>query len=417
MTVIVWIDPSLGGVYTDGDGTTEATAYRSIFRALSQRMAAFNAAAEDYEFRCKAGEDLNGNGDTGYSAYINNTSSSPRELRILVHDALAKHGGARDTGYRFKSQLNLRNANTNVTMRVKGIAVRNLLIDGASSTQSFIDDVVSFDGTAAINGGIKINGGIATVRNFASIGSLGHGVVVANSDSSPTVKLINFNVVGSAGYGINRVSGTVTAVNGYSGGNATDAYNGTMTRSYCMHDTATSFSGSTGNTAYSTANFASVTAGSEGLHETAGSVLRNVGQGPAANADVPTTDFEGNARAGATTDVGFSQYMVSSVNASGSVGAVSAISVSGSASSARSVSVTLLNNAQLPLVSVARRFWTRSTLDAAAVDGGVGGLSVTCDGNGVFSLTGLNVGAGPGWLTYKDPFDDLNCHTVPVTFT
>ena len=103
-------------------------------------------------------------------------------------------------------------------------------------------------------------------------------------------------------------------------------------------------------------------------------------------------------------------------NASGDIGSVAASAPAGSASSTRAVTITLKNNAGAPLVSVSRRFWTRNTLDAAAADGGAGGLAVTCDSSGVFALTGLAVLAGPGWLTYKDPSDDLNCHTVPVTF-
>lgn len=103
-------------------------------------------------------------------------------------------------------------------------------------------------------------------------------------------------------------------------------------------------------------------------------------------------------------------------NASGDIATATATTPDGAASSSRSLSVTLRNGAGTLLSGVTRRFWTRSTLDAAAVDGGAGGLSVTCNSVGVFSLTDLNVGAGAGWLTYKSPSDDLNCHTVPVTF-
>lgn len=103
-------------------------------------------------------------------------------------------------------------------------------------------------------------------------------------------------------------------------------------------------------------------------------------------------------------------------NASGDIATVTASTPDGTASTTRAVTVTLKNNSGSPLVSVSRRFWTRNSLNGAAADGGAGGLAVTCDGAGVFALTGLAVLAGAGWLTYKDPADDLNCHTVPVTF-
>lgn len=103
-------------------------------------------------------------------------------------------------------------------------------------------------------------------------------------------------------------------------------------------------------------------------------------------------------------------------DASGGLASATAVTPDGAASVARSVSVTLKNATGTLLNTVSRRFWTRSTLDAAAVDGGAGGLSVVSNGVGVFALTGLSVLAGAGWLTYKDPSDDLNCHTVPVIF-
>lgn len=103
-------------------------------------------------------------------------------------------------------------------------------------------------------------------------------------------------------------------------------------------------------------------------------------------------------------------------NASGSGATATASAPDGSASSARSITVTLVNGSGDPLDTVSRRFWTRNGIHDAAADGGAGGLAVTCNASGQFVLTNLLVLAGPGWLTFKDPVDDLNCHTVPVTY-
>lgn len=116
-------------------------------------------------------------------------------------------------------------------------------------------------------------------------------------------------------------------------------------------------------------------------------------------------DWEGGNLAGGTPG-----------NASGDVGIATASTPTAVASTARSVNITMRNGGGTLLNTVARRFWTRATLDQAAADGGVGGLSVVCNSLGVFALSGLGVSSGPGWLTYKDPSDDLNCHSVPVTF-
>lgn len=103
-------------------------------------------------------------------------------------------------------------------------------------------------------------------------------------------------------------------------------------------------------------------------------------------------------------------------DASGSISTVTGSSPAGTASSARSVTITLKDGSGAALNTVSRRFWTRTTIDGAAADGGAGGLAVTCNGSGVFSLTGLLVLSGAGWLTYKDASDDMTAHTVPVVF-
>lgn len=103
-------------------------------------------------------------------------------------------------------------------------------------------------------------------------------------------------------------------------------------------------------------------------------------------------------------------------SASGAVGTATSSAPAGTASSSRSCTITLKDIGGVPLDTVSRRFWTRTALQAAASDGGAGGLAVTCNALGVFNLTGLLVLAGSGWLTYKDAADDMTAHAVPVTF-
>lgn len=85
--------------------------------------------------------------------------------------------------------------------------------------------------------------------------------------------------------------------------------------------------------------------------------------------------------------------------------------------STRTASITLCDAAGVLLNAITLRFWTRVTRDAVAIDGGATGLSITCNSVGVFTLTGLTIAAGSGWLTVADPSDPLNTHNYPVTFS
>lgn len=87
------------------------------------------------------------------------------------------------------------------------------------------------------------------------------------------------------------------------------------------------------------------------------------------------------------------------------------------ASATRSTSITLYDASSNVLASTNLRVWTRVDIEDAAVDGGTTGLSLTTNGSGVLSVTGLSIAAGNGWLTIKDPTDDNNCHNYPVTFS
>lgn len=82
----------------------------------------------------------------------------------------------------------------------------------------------------------------------------------------------------------------------------------------------------------------------------------------------------------------------------------------------RSVSITLRDEKNALLNAKNRRFWTRATLDAVAVDGGSSGISVVCGADGVFTLSGLSIASGAGYLTMSDPSDTSKSHNFYVTF-
>jgi hypothetical protein len=119
-----------------------------------------------------------------------------------------------------------------------------------------------------------------------------------------TVELDNCSIA-TAFRGISRIgSATVTAKNTYVG-NCDDAeYDGTVTRTTCAHASSTSYSGSTANVAYSTANFTNVTTNSEDFHLVDDSPLIGVGTDLSTTF---TTDITGATRT--TWDIGAFLYV------------------------------------------------------------------------------------------------------------
>lgn len=311
MTVIIRVNPALGGLYTDGDGSV-GNPYRSIYHAWFQHQTAFNAATEDYEFRCEAGVDLNGNDDTGVGFSIDTTSATPRTLLVTVHTPGDRHTAARNTGYRFPTRFATTNVNVNVTVHLVGIAARTIANEGVTGTVAILDDCISFDSPVVQSAGMYCGGGTLTRRNCAVVGSLSEGVLQENNSSLPTVTNINCVAVANTAYGFRQAQGTCNTINCYSGGNGTDAYAGTITKTNCQHSSASVFAGSTASVAYSTANLVNVTIGAENVKLPAGlgSALIGAGVGPASNASVPTVDFEGTVRSGTITDVGIDQHTV-----------------------------------------------------------------------------------------------------------
>ena len=78
--------------------------------------------------------------------------------------------------------------------------------------------------------------------------------------------------------------------------------------------------------------------------------------------------------------------------------------------------LSLVDSGGAALNAQTLNFWTRTTLNGAAVDGGGVGLSVTSNGSGVFSFSGLSVDAGAGFITVQNPLDNTFSANYPVTF-
>lgn len=102
-------------------------------------------------------------------------------------------------------------------------------------------------------------------------------------------------------------------------------------------------------------------------------------------------------------------------NASGAGATDAASAPAGSAAQQTSVTLTFKNAAGVAYTAPSK-FWTRQSIAGAAIDGGSGGISATPDSGGVVILSGLTIPAGPGWVSFKETADDLNCHNYPVTF-
>ena len=176
----------------------------------------------------------------------------------------------------------------------------------------------SFDSTAGVTSGTTVNacickgygsggsrpgiGGnymLAAVRNCV-IYDFGTGI----QDWYGVTSVIDNTVIFNCGTGAWRNAGTMTLRNCYVG-NCTTEYTGTMTRTTCAHSSSTSYSGSTAEVAFSTANFINVTADSYDMHLTSGSALRDAGTDLSATFN---TDIDGETRTG-TWDIGADEYV------------------------------------------------------------------------------------------------------------
>lgn len=263
----------------------------------------FSAATEDYVVNLLAGADAS----TGSSFTVLSGSATARTITFQATGA-NRHTGVRGTGYRMAAGIvDIQIFNTSVAVATAGISAQNFFFDSSSAGSVFTHDaLLGYD----INGsdGIRFAGGTHTIRNSAYIGALGTrpGFRTVANGSTPTATAINCDAVACTGNGFEMFAGTFTVKNCYSGGNSSAGFSGCTipTAGNCKSSDG---SQSTGTVAYTTANFTNVTAGSEDLKLPSGSSLIAAGTGPSSDAAVPTVDFEGTARSGATTDIGFDQ--------------------------------------------------------------------------------------------------------------
>jgi hypothetical protein len=294
-----YLDPT---AITNGDGSV-GSPFNSLQNALSGILTSFNSATEDFIVNCLAGEDPAT--DLAIIA-IDSTSATPRVLRFVATGA-HRHTGVRGTGYRFPNQIRVNNDNANVVVELTGLAFRHIQQDRSVAVTAVVRDCLVTDSASS---GVFCGGGTIRLINTAVIGSTHANVVAENNNGSAIIEAINCTSVnaGADGGFVARFGGAMTAINCYSGGNAGSDFSGVTSPTNCYSEDG---SQSTSTAAYNTANFTNVTAGSENLKLPSGSALIGAGVGPGSNANVPADDFEGDARSGATTDVGFDQFATS----------------------------------------------------------------------------------------------------------
>jgi hypothetical protein len=298
VTQTFYVDPTQG---TNGSGTV-GSPFNSWYNAWAGTATAFNSATEDYVYIMLAGLDTNaGNSETDRVILDPTTASStPRALRFIASGA-NRQTGVRSTGYRLPGFRALWNTdNTNVSLEIIGLSLGGVSVDRTVNVIALVDSCLLADSPEH---GVYCGGGTITLRNTAVIASNFEGVKAENNNGTGTITAINVTEAG-ANNGCTGFLGNITAINCYSADNEGDDWNTSGSRTNCYSEDGTQ---STSTAAYSTSTFVSVTGGSENLKLAAASALIGAGVGPGSNGSVPTTDFEGDVRSGATTDVGFDQ--------------------------------------------------------------------------------------------------------------
>ena len=259
----------------------------------------------------------------------------PSGAEIIVRTPLAeRHSFKRGTGYRLVSSslywvLNI----TNNYVTLDGIAFRgtNTSTGGGGQTMRcnsiqnlrilncFIESdlpdgealrVGVFD--AANRDAVVVN--TVVIKNNASATSyavgIGGEVTLSNCvlvHMGNAEALYTYNTGNNAHRVKNCYLHRATGTNVYAAGY------GFATFTTCKHSTSQSITGSTGSTAYSTANFTSVTAGSEDHHPVGGSALIDAGTDLSADGDYAFDyDGEGNTRSG-TWEIGPFNYAAAAV--------------------------------------------------------------------------------------------------------
>lgn len=293
--------------------TPNGTIYNGMFDWLVARTG--NVGTGDREIvEFYAGRDPNTTSFLAVNNYI--TTSSGAELIIRPATSLDKHNGQWGNGYRMSSStiyypMSI-GGGVGATRRVDGVAIRatstatgngtNAFRVGSNSTVYitnclFISDCPDSDaGAAAFRmNGSDPGGGKKTAANCITISNGGVGMSTGNNSEAYI-----YNCVSIGATGINFSYPTsVTMKNSYFYGSTAAIadpngyYPASITFVTCRHsDTGSWGSGTTGSTAYSTANFTNVTSGSEDFHLPTGSVFIDSG-----------TDLSGDSTYSFSTDM------------------------------------------------------------------------------------------------------------------
>jgi hypothetical protein len=257
-------------------------------------------------------------GDTAAVTIAGWTTDATRYLRIYTPTAERHDGKWNTSKYRLTPSASFGRALTiqEEYVRVEGLQMQNtnntdgtggvFVSVGNPSDVRITESIIRNSGRASTSqGNINAQTGTFTLRNCIIYGAVGASGVTLGNFGTASFTIENCTITNNATYGINRLSNTVNVTNTYCGGNGTDAYNGTMTRTTCAHSSATVFAGSTASVAHSTANFVNVTAGSQDYHLVLGSAL--IGAGTDLSATF-TTDIDGQTRSG-TWDIGADEYV------------------------------------------------------------------------------------------------------------
>lgn len=238
------------------------------------------------------------------------TTDATRYIRVYTPTA-ERHAGVWNTS-KYRLSINAEFSRPLIVsedfVRVEGLQIEQTHANGVSpirvvGTADAASSDVRFDATIVRSASARTNvdtgsnialaSGKTTIRNSVIYDAGASCIYSSFVTNSPTVDLDNVTLAAGTTYGLNHTNGTATLRNVYSGGNGTDDFNGTITRTTCMHSSATSFTGSTGSTAYDTNNFTNVTSGSEDLHLPTGSALLDAGTDLSGDF---TTDIDGDTR-------------------------------------------------------------------------------------------------------------------------
>ena len=352
--IIRYIDPTATGA---NNGTSWADAYTSLSSWNAAEATDLVAAGNTHRVICRGGIDTVANATTinmsgwttGASNYVTLELDSPNTT------------GKLDTAKYYLSKDSSSAGNTDILIPAaytrSKIQYRLRVNAGAGATRTCLNPTAgSAIGTRIDSSIFDVGGTHATVvaRPFSAYGTSSGTAWIVNTSiidtNTGTADLFDTTVSSGANRGIiynNTFIGNggrkcfdvknstgFKLVNNIFQGFTEDVYaSGTGSlqsgSDYNLTDRATFPGAGTHNVTSTTLTFAGSGSYKLAATDTAAS---GAGIGPSADANVPTTDFEGNARSGATTDLGFDQYVAAALTPD--ISAPSASNITGTFASA-----------------------------------------------------------------------------------